>query len=258
MSKHKTISLDFSQIYDGFSKCVSNGMRLWEAGTMLVDKYSDISLGLYELGQEEIGKSFSFLAAFSFADGSPYWQLFWDAWKNHKVKVHRAFLYELISPFRIEVGGGETSKLSGASLREHIFHEKEFSFYVNYDYKRKTFLLPEEEVKPVECMNRGATLAYLALTASSVQIGLGEGDKEVNYKIFGGLAFRLMTEEIYQQDMPRIFAEFSKQSDQHMAILRNLHSALEEGKGNLLKILGEQGKPIHIEQPGEGREGGFF
>jgi AbiV family abortive infection protein len=225
--------LCFTQLHDGFSKSISNGMRLWKSGLKLIDEYPDVALGLFELGQEEIGKSFSLLAAFSFDKDISNWKIFWSEWKNHNIKVHRAFFYEHISPYRIEIDDGEHHKLSGFSLREKIFHEKEYSFYVNFDQKKKVFLLPEENVKTIECFNRAVTLSYMSITSSSVQIALDEGDKEVNYRLFSKIAFRILTEEIYQQDMPKIFNEFSKQSSTHASIINNLSKALDRGKKGL-------------------------
>jgi hypothetical protein len=53
------------QLIDGYEKAISNGFRLLQAAMSLTPEFPEIALGLAEIGQEEIGKSLSLLAAFS-------------------------------------------------------------------------------------------------------------------------------------------------------------------------------------------------
>jgi hypothetical protein len=47
-----------------------------------IQGYSEVALGIAELGQEEVGKTVSFLAAFSLQNDPGAWEWFWAAWKN--------------------------------------------------------------------------------------------------------------------------------------------------------------------------------
>lgn len=225
--------LTFEQLYDGYSKSLNNAERLLSAGLKLFGEYSEIALGLLELGQEELGKSFTFLAAFIFSDTSVVEDFLFKDWRNHRVKVHRAFLYELISPLRVVIDDGKGNVLSGGSVREKLHQEKEASFYVNYDGKQKRFVAPQETVQFVEVGNRGGTLLCLLNTALCVKKALDDGeDMETNYKLFSDLAQKLLCLEIYQQDMPAVFEAFAKQSPQHASIVDNLAKMLPKAEEN--------------------------
>ncbi len=227
--------MTFEQLYDGYSKSLNNAERLNSAGLKLIGKHTEIALGLFELGQEELGKSFTFLATFIFSDTSVAEEFLFKDWRNHRVKAHRAFLYELISPLRIIVKDGKGNVLSGGSVREKLHHEKEVSFYVNYDNKQKRFVEPLETVQSVEVGNRGGTLLCLLNTALCVKKALDDGDIETNYKLFSDLAQRLLCLAIYQQDMPAVFEAFTEQSPQHARIVDNLVKRLPKTEENSLR-----------------------
>jgi AbiV family abortive infection protein len=223
-----------NQLLDGYGKAISNGFRLLEASLELAPEFPEIALGLGEIGQEEIGKSLSFLAAFSLGRDQSW---FWSAWKDHQTKAHRAFLYELISPVRLEIVGPDGPKSIGRPQREKIRHEKEFSFYVNYDSKSGRFVSPQKAVQLPETHNRVMTLLYLACTAWSVKAALDEADQEFRYKTFSEVAFRICSENLYQQDMPALFAEFERRSPQHKALSLSLGSRLVEAEDYLKSII---------------------
>jgi AbiV family abortive infection protein len=219
--------MTFQQLYDGYSKSLNNAERLLSAGLKLFGEYSEIALGLFELGQEELGKSFTFLAAFIFSDTLVVEEFLFKDWKNHRVKVHRAFLYELISLLRVVIENDKGNILSGGSVREKLHYEKEASFYVNYDGKQKKFISPQEDIQSVEVGNRGGTLLCLLNTALCVKKVLDDGErKKTNYKLFSDLAQSLLCLEIYQQDMPAVFESFAKQSPKHARIVDNLAKVL--------------------------------
>lgn len=228
--------MTFEQLYDGYSKSLDNAERLLSAGLKLFGEYSEIALGLFELGQEELGKSFTFLGTFVFSNTSVAEDFLFKNWQNHQVKVHRAFLYELISPLRVVIQDGKGNILSGGSVREKLHHEKEASFYVNYDKKQKRFVEPQETVQTVEVGNRGGTLLCLLNTALCVKKALDDDeDIEANYKLFSDLAQRLLCLEIYQQDMPAVFEAFTEQSPQHARIVDNLVKILPKAEENSLR-----------------------
>lgn len=130
----------------GFELSVSNGFSLSMSAITLIGEFQQIALGLAQLGQEEIGKSLSMLAAMYLPDSDESWQWFWSAWRDHQVKAHRAFLYELFSPWRIELQTPEGERLAGLSRRLSMPLEKEAAFYVNFDEATRSFVAPEDSV----------------------------------------------------------------------------------------------------------------
>jgi AbiV family abortive infection protein len=224
-----------SQLMDGYGKAISNGLRLFEASVDLTAEFPDVALGLAEVGQEEIGKSLSLLAAFSLAPGQ--WKWSWSAWKNHQLKAHRAFLYELISPVRLEARTADGVRSLGPPLRRKITHEKEFSFYVNFDPQSGEFVSPAKAIAAIETHNRAATLLYLTVTAWHVKAALDDEDPLFRYEAFSEIAFRICSERIYQQDMPEIFSEFESRSPKHQRLIESVRAKLEEGEDFLTSSL---------------------
>jgi hypothetical protein len=57
-------ALSIAQLLTGHEKALANALRLLGAGSSILHEYPEIAIGLFQIGQEEIGKSFSLLAAF--------------------------------------------------------------------------------------------------------------------------------------------------------------------------------------------------
>lgn len=214
----------------GFELSVSNGFSLSMSAMTLIGKFQQIALGLAQLGQEEIGKSLSMLAALYLSDSDESWQWFWSAWRDHKVKAHRAFLYELFSPWRIELRTPEGERLAGLSRRLSMPLEKEAAFYVNFDETTKSFVAPEDCVLREEAMNRLMSVCYLSQKAFGIYQGLEANDSEFRYAAIAEIAFRICTEDLYQQDMPAVFEEFRCRSERHDALIRALAKEFIEEK----------------------------
>src|ERR1041385_8040194 len=235
-NKSVVASLTKEQLKDGYGKATANAFRLLNGALTLVPDNLPVALGLAEIGQEELGKSLSLLAAFSLPKPGFDWAWLWSGWRNHQLKAHRAFLYELISPLRLELGGPGT-RYSGLPVREKIQHEKEFSFYVNFDAKSAAFVSPEETVDLREAAGRVFTLLYLAITAIATQEALNQSDPDFRLVAFSEIAFRICSENIYQQDMPAIYADFKSQSSRHQELLNVLEDRLNQGKNILLNLI---------------------
>lgn len=240
-SKQNT-SIPFEILVDGYEKSVDNGFELSKAGMELyANGYRPASLGLSELGQEEIGKSLSLLAAFALPSDDA-WSWFWSAWKDHTIKAHRAFLYELINPMRIEIFNPQgVSVAAGLPLRDKIALEKEAAFYVEYDGKTQTFISPVETVDHLEVFNRITTLATLAVTAWHVRNALTSDGAEFRLRAFGELAFRICTEEIYQQDMASIFESIAARSVAHSELIHDLKVELQRARASHVLQYGARG-----------------
>lgn len=56
-----------AQLRQGYELTIENGMRLLESAVKIQVEHPEQSLGLAQLGQEEIGKSLSLLASFALA-----------------------------------------------------------------------------------------------------------------------------------------------------------------------------------------------
>ena len=72
----------------------------------------------------------------------------------------------------------------GLPVREKIQHEKESSFYVNFDAKSGIFISPEATVDLREAAGRVFTLLYLAITAIATQEALNQSDTDFRLAAF--------------------------------------------------------------------------
>ena len=101
--KQRVTSIEPANLAEGYNLAVENGLRLFASALDLNETFPDKALALAQVGQEEIGKSLTILAAFALRKDSPAWEGFWYGWHSHNLKAHRAFLYELLNPLRIEL-----------------------------------------------------------------------------------------------------------------------------------------------------------
>lgn len=228
MAKANGPPLSFEQLLDGFGRSIDNAWMMFHAAGKLIEGgFHAVALGVAQLGQEELGKSILFLAAFSLPTRDPAeWNWFWRYWRDHRMKAHLAFRYELISPLRIEAHSLSGERLSGLPFRDNITHEKEFGLYVNFDSQSGKFTSPAEAVTPQEAANRCMTLFYLAATALHTRNVL-TGDAAFRFRAFGELVFRLCTETPLQQEMEDLYALFARRSLSHAALVAALADEFE-------------------------------
>lgn len=168
-TKNKSQVLSFVQLKDGYIKTIENAVRFFGASTGLIQAFPDKALALAQLGQEEVGRSLTLLAAFHLPTGAHPWEWFWKGWNNHQLKAHRAYMYEIISPLRLEIVTPDRVLFAGQPLRPKISQEKESGLYVDFDHASACFLSPSEQVSKFEAMARTTTLAYLCSTADAVR-----------------------------------------------------------------------------------------
>lgn len=233
-------AVPFEALCAGYRMTVLNAFDLLMASMSLAE-HPSVALAVSELGQEELGKSLSVLAAASLPNDVADWKWLWSSWRNHTVKAHRAFLYELVSPVRLETRDTDGTRLAGASLRATLPTEKEVGFYVAYDSEAQSFVSPSDAIRPIESYHRTLTLLYLAYTAKAVLTTLESRTDRLWYRLFSGLAFRLCHEELYQQEMPSVFAEFSSRSANHAELMADLAKSLAATRGELEELV-EGGK----------------
>lgn len=218
--------LSFAQVREGYVQTTENALRFFSASLDLIQAFPDKALALGQLGQEEVGRSLTLLAAFTLPAEPDAWPWFWKGWKDHQLKAHRAYLYELISPLRIEITAPGGGRFAGEPLRSKISQEKEAGLYVNFDEASGRFLSPCEQVSYFEAAARTTTLAYLCATADGVRRALLADDDRFRLSAFGSLAFRICSERIYQQDMPQLINAFRGRTPRHEALIQDLETAL--------------------------------
>jgi AbiV family abortive infection protein len=225
-SKSKRRVLSFAQLKEGYLQTIENAMRFFGASTDLIQSFPDKALALGQLGQEEVGRSLTMLAAFSLPIEVHAWEWFWKGWNNHQLKAHRAYLYEIISPLRLETEKPDGRRFAGEPLRPTISKEKEVGLYVDFDHASGRFMSPAKQVSHFEAKARTMTLAYLCATADAVRRALLADDDSFRLPTFAELAFRICSERIYQQDMPRLIDDFRKRTPRHEALVADLETAL--------------------------------
>ena len=223
-SKHRVLS--FAQVREGYVQTIENAIRFFGASTDLIKAFPDKALALGQLGQEEVGRSLTLLAAFTLPADADAWGWFWKGWTNHQLKAHRAYLYEIISPLRLEITAPDGRHFGGEPLRPKISEEKEAGLYVDFDHASGRFLSPCQQVSDFEAAARTTTLAYLCATADGVRRALLASDDLFRLSAFGELAFRICSQHIYQQDMPQLIDEFRGRTPRHEALIADLETAL--------------------------------
>lgn len=238
--------LSAGQLKDGYMKTLENAARFFAAASDLIKSYPDKAFALAQIGQEEVGRSLTILAGFALLPDVDAWKWFWGGWWNHQLKAHRACLYEIIDPLRIEILVPDGPNFAGHPLRPNIAQEKEAGFYVDFNLDTGCFLAPMEQVSNFEASGRTITLMYLFATADAVRRALLVEDDQFRLPAFGELAFKICSEDIYQQDWPELIDEFGKRSLRHEALVDSLNVALSTNKTLFYSLdQSEQGKATH-------------
>ena len=187
---------------EGYSLAVENAVRSLGAATDLLGTFPDKALALAQIGQEEVGKSLTLLAAFAIPQTPNAWKWFWKGWREHNLKAHRAYLYELLNPLRIELSSPDGRRYGGEPLHDSLPREKELGLYVDFKEKSGFFVAPEFAITRFEAMARTSTLAYLVATADATRRALTFVDPLFRLTAFADVALRVCSEKLYQQEMP--------------------------------------------------------
>jgi AbiV family abortive infection protein len=224
-SRQRLVIIPAPRLMEGYSLAIENAVRSLGAATNLLRTFPDKALALAQIGQEEVGKSLTLLAAFALPQTPNAWTWFWKGWREHNLKAHRAYLYELLNPLRIELSSPDGRRYAGEPLHDSLPREKELGLYVDFKEESGLFVAPEFAITPFEAMARTSTLAYLVATADATRRALTFVDSPFRLTAFGDVALRVCSEKIYQQDMPGILTQFGSQSVQHRALLDDLRAA---------------------------------
>ena len=132
--------------------------------------------------------------------------------------------------------------MAGQSRRSSMPAEKEASFYVNFDPTTNCFVQPDDDVETDEVLNRVMSAAYLAQKAYAVHQALDADDSEFRYAAISEVAFRITTEQLFQQDMPAILEEFRSRSPRHAALVQALEVAFAEEADFWKQIISDPSK----------------
>ncbi len=213
-----------------FYASIENAVSLYEvAVNNLSTSQKHISLGLAEIALEELGKSFTCLSIYSIDSQDYDWKDFWKVWKSHKIKSNRAFFFEFFCLLRLEVPEFDSSNFP--SKREILPHEKEVSFYVDFDEQSRTTLLPFKEIEYIEIANRVCSVAG----PLSAALNIIEKFKDANIeykKAFSDYARYILDHNVYQQDVFNI-----------LELLKNENPEYNEGLDDIYKMF--DNKTIH-------------
>jgi AbiV family abortive infection protein len=244
MSAQKARSgLTFEQLYDGYSKTLENACDLYSAGSMLQEKYPHVALGIFEIAEEEVGKSFSCLANFCWSSDPQFWDLLWNSWGKHEKKSARAFFYEWLCPIRAVIAKQDVIQLSGNSARGVPPKEKEAAFYVDFNEQTKKFRLPSEDIPIEEVMNRALSLHFHLEIVLRTKQGLDNGSREQNFRLFSDIPQRLMCISTPQETMDGVYDEFMRRSPDHEAIVVSLREQYSRLWDDCLKAPKEEENP---------------
>ncbi len=211
--------LSSSELEKLFSELIDNALVLFEAATKLLSTdQKHIALALSELALEEVGKSFTCLAYYSVADSIGDWKPFWDEWKAHGKKAHRAFLYEFFSTLRVEL---ENKPDYFLSKRKTIPLEKEVSFYIDFDASSRKIITPKVAIESKEIIFRVSSVIGPINAASEVR-GLLKGKSEEYKSAFSDYAMHAMTHDIYQQDALAVLRKMKKGTKEYDAAIDDI------------------------------------
>lgn len=236
MTKRKFGFLDLEQIIDAHGKTIDTAMRLSEAAMKINKDYPEVALSLFQIAQEEIGKSFQLLAACGYERDPKLWTDFWCVWRSHERKTAASFFYEWLCPTRGVVRPFEGEPLDGFTKRERFTAEKEAGLYVDFDEKTGRFVAPQKGVGEEEAANRGISVTSHIITASFLKRALDEGDKLWNYRTFSEIPRRVLTHLIWQEQVPSLFAELASRTERHNELVRHIQIALNKTEPTLKNI----------------------
>lgn len=213
------------RLLEGYFLAIENAMRSFGAAIDLLGTFPDKALALAQIGQEEVGKSLTLLAAFALPQTPNAWVWFWKGWRDHNLKAHRAYLYELLNPLRLELSSADGKHYAGEPLHGSLPREKELGLYVDFSEETGSFVAPQFAIQRFEAIARTSTLAYLAATADATRRALTFVDPPFRLPAFAEIALRVCSENLYQQDMPGILLQFGSRSSKHKALLEDLQTA---------------------------------
>jgi AbiV family abortive infection protein len=197
-----------------FNASIDNAFSLWSISNQNITNKDTmhISLGLSELALEELGKSYTCLAYYCISNDTDYMKYFWQEWKNHKLKAHRAFFYEFFSLFRIEISA---SKKYIPTIRKSMPLEKETSFYVDYDHINKKVIRPFSEIEKEEIVNRITSVIGPLYSAKNVSSLIVDNNNEDYTTAISKYAFHTLTCVFYQQDIEKELQKLKNNNLKH-------------------------------------------
>ena len=81
-SRQQPVPISPRSLAEGYALAIDNALRFFDAACELLRKFPDKALALAQLGQEELGKSLTLLAAFALPQDPVAWAWFWEGWRG--------------------------------------------------------------------------------------------------------------------------------------------------------------------------------
>lgn len=201
------MDLKKAEILSLYNATTENCYELFKAALHMATKYDGkkyVSLGIAELALEELGKSYSLLAQYSKAHAISDWKQFWKDWRAHDVKAARGFFYEFFCTIRLEITNPADPLLSEIIPRSKFSVEKELAFYVDIDKNSRAIHVPGKNISNEETISRVFSLFGLLNPALKIKDWLNSEEPDDFKDAISDYAYVTLTEEIYQQDIPKI------------------------------------------------------
>ena len=224
------------EVFELFCSAIDNGYYLYTTASETAfhlenKKYP--SLGLAELALEELGKSYSCLAYYSHCETIADWSTFWQEWKNHTLKAHRAFFYEFFSLIRIEFQFDDPN-VGFPSFRQSFSKEKEAAFYVDIDKSNRKIHKPQNDISNVECLQRVTSLIGLFSAAFYVRDWMIDNISEDFKNAISDYAYKTITTNIFPDDALKVLDnmrgntdDYNKGLDKIKELFANKHTPSE-------------------------------
>lgn len=94
-----------------------------------------------------------------------------------------------------------------------------------------------ENVSQRGVLNRGCTSPRLTLTALTIKETLDIGGREINYRTFSIIPFRIFKKFICQRDMPELYRKFSAISPYDNSLISRPGDAFDRERDELESII---------------------
>ena len=224
------MKLDSRELLHLFNASLNNSKNLFDAAKFLAYNYNKPnypSLGLAEIGLEELGKTYSCLAYYSKAKEIDDWQLFWRDWKSHNTKAHRAYLFEFFCPLRIEVDDHLFQSIP--TPRGRFSKEKEAAFYVDIDKQNRKIHIPVDEIKDKECLFIILKIIGLLNSAYYVRDWMNSANDENYKRAISDYAFAILTSNIILQDAEVVIKQMRTDNEHYNNGLSAILSLFKAG-----------------------------
>lgn len=230
------MNLEKREVLALYNATIDNCFELFKASMHMATSYEGkkyVSLGIAELALEELGKSYSLLAAYSIAHKISNWKLFWKEWRSHDLKASRGFLYEFFCTIRIELNNLTDPLLTEIIPRGKFSVEKELSFYIDIDKSSRKIHIPGEHISDEEAISRVFSLFGLINPALEIKDWLNSEEPDQFKNAISDYAYTVLVENVYQQDVPEILDKLKNLDNDYNHALEEIWNLFNPSEPNM-------------------------